>query len=86
MYPQDVPDIIAEEANLTYIDNSYDAIKNVCPALAGGKNHGFKQASNIKDDNNHENWYLACEAYGKLASQDINIKRSYFLNYSHCDA
>ena len=69
-----------------FLDNSSDAIKKVRPALAGGKNRGVKSGSNFKADKTHKDWSLACEAYRKLASQDVKMKRSSFLNSSHCAA
>ena len=86
MYPKDVPDIVDEKYNQTFFDNSYDDINKFCPALSGDKKRGLKPGSNIKADKTHEYWYLACEAYQTLASQDINMKRSYFLNSSYCAA
>ena len=54
--------------------------------MLGEKKRGVKPWSNIKYDNTHEDWYLDCEAYQKLVSQDINTKRSSFLNYGYCAA
>ena len=79
MYPKSVPDLFSEKYR-------YDDIKNVWPALESGKKFGVKPGSNIKADKTHEDWYLVCEAYQKLASQDIKMKRSYLLDSSHCDA
>ena len=86
MYPKDVSNIFAEQANWNSLDNSYDAIKKIHPALAGGKKRGVKPGSNIKYYKTNEDWYLACEDYQKLVSQDIKIKKRYLLNFSHFDA
>ena len=86
MYPKDVHVLFADHSNQTYLDNSYDDLKKVWPALIGGKKRGVKPGSNIRDDKTHEDWHLACKAYQKLASQYINMKRRYFLNYSHFSA
>ena len=51
MYPKYAPDIFAEQYNWIYLDNSSDALKKVRPSKAGGKKHGVKPGSNIKDDN-----------------------------------
>ena len=83
MYPNNVPDLVDDQSNLTSIDNSYDAVKKVEPAFFGQKKRGVKPVSNIKADKSHENWYLACEDYQKLASQDINMNRLSFLNSSY---
>ena len=86
MYPKGVPVIVAEKSNQTSVGNSYDGIKNVWPSLEGGKKRGVKLGSNTKADKIHEDWYLACEAYRKLASQDIKINSNSFINYSHFSA
>ena len=86
MYPKDVPYLVSEQSNQTSLDNSYDALKKVRPALTGGKKRSVKTGSNVKANNTHEDWYLACQAYQKLTSQDIKMKKSSFLNSSHCTA
>ena len=86
MYPKDVPDNFYDQSNYTSIDNSSDALKKVWSALEGGKKCGVKPVSNIKADKTHEDWNLSCEAYLKMASRYINMKRSSFLNSSHCAA
>ena len=73
-------------SNQISLDNSYDALKKVRPDLEGGTKRGFKTGSNVKSDKTHEDWYLACETYLKLASQDINMERISFLNSNHCAA
>ena len=35
MYPNNVPDLVDDQSNLTSIDNSYDAVKKVEPAFFG---------------------------------------------------
>ena len=62
MYPKDVPDLVADQYNRASVDNIYDYIKKVWPALAGSKKRGVKLGSNVKADKTHEDWYLACEA------------------------
>ena len=84
--PKCVPDLVAEKSNRASFDNSYDSLKKVRPVLAGGKKRGVKPGSNIKTNKTHEDWYLACEAYRKLASQDIKINSNSFINYSHFSA
>ena len=84
--PKCVPDLVAEKSNRASFDNSYDSLKKVRPVLAGGKKRGVKTGSCIKSDKTHEDWYLACETYLKLASQDINMERISFLNSNHCAA
>ena len=42
MYPKDVPDLVDEKSNQTYLDNISDSLKKVWPALAGGKKRGVK--------------------------------------------
>ena len=86
MYPNDVPDLVAEQSNRTSIDNSYDALKKVRIALVGGKKRVVKQGSNIKSDNTDEDWYLDYEDDQKLAGEDIMMKRGSFLTYSYCAA
>ena len=86
MYPKYVPGIVAEKSNRTSLDNNYGVINEVWPALAGGKKRGVKTGSNIKSNKTQEYWYLACEAYQTLASQDVSINMSSFLNSSHCSA
>ena len=76
MYPKSVPDLFSEKYR-------YDDIKNVWPALASGKKFGVKPGSNIRADKTHEDWYLVCEAYQKLASQDIKREINSLPNYSH---
>ena len=83
MYPKDVPDLVSCQSNRNSLDNSYVVLKKFRPSLAGGNKRCVKPGSNIKADKTHEDWYLACEAYRKLASQDIKIKRSSFLKYIH---
>ena len=86
MYPKDVPDLVADQSNQTYLDNSYDNLKKVWTNLAGGKKRCVKSVSNIKYFKSHKDWYLDCEAYQKLASQYIKTKSINFLYYSHCAA
>ena len=90
MYPKDVPDLVSCQSNRNSLDNSYVVLKKFRPSLAGGNKRCVKPGSNIKADKTHEDWYLACEAYQKLASQDIKfwhqINRSSFLNYIHYGA
>ena len=86
IYPKDVPDIVADQSNQTSLDNSYDALNKFWPALSGGKKRGVKTGPNIKADKIHEDLYLACEDYQKLASRYIKMKRIYFLNYGYCAA
>ena len=86
MYPKDVPDLVADQSNQTSLDNSFDALKNIRPALAGEKKRRVKPGSDIKSDKTHEEWYLGCEAYQKLARQEIKMKRISVLGYSHCAA
>ena len=86
MYPKDFPDLVYEQYNRTYPDNSCDALKKFRPALAGGKKYGVKPGLNIKADKTHEIWYSDFEAYQKLSSHDIKMKRISFLNSSHYDA
>ena len=54
MYPKDVPDLVSEQPNLTYLDNSYDSLKKVWSALTGVKKRGVKPGSNTKSDKTHE--------------------------------
>ena len=86
MYPKNVPDIVADQSNQTSIDNSYDALNKFWPALLGGKKRGVKTGPNIKADKIHEDLYLACEDYQKLASRYIKMKRGSFFSSSHCAA
>ena len=72
--------------DLTSLDNSSNTIKKVRTAMEGWKKCGVKPGSNIKADKTHKYWYLACEAYQKLASQYIKMKRGSFFNSSHCAA
>ena len=62
MYPDYVPDLVADQFNQTSLDNISDTLKKVWPALAGSKKRGFKLGSNVKARNTHKDWYLACEA------------------------
>ena len=86
MYPKDVPDLVTEKSNQTYPDNSSGDLNKVQPGLEGGNKRGVKPGLNIKADKTQEDWYLACEAYQTMASQDIKMKRIYFLKFSHCAA
>ena len=63
MYPEDVPDPIADQSYQTSLDNSSDALKKVQTDLAGKKKCGVKTGSNIKYDKTREYWYLDFEVY-----------------------
>ena len=82
MYPKDFPNLVADQSNRTYLDNSSDTLKKIWSSLAGGKKRDVKPGSNIKAYNTNEDWYLACKAYQKLSSQDGKINRRPFFDSS----
>ena len=77
MYPSNVPAAFAEQSNQNSLEfqtnnvpvastrkrNISYALKKVRPDLAGDNKCGVKPVSNIKTDQTHKDWYLACEAY-----------------------
>ena len=48
MYLKNFPDIVAYQSNQTSLDNSYDALNKVHPALEDGKKRVVKIGSNSK--------------------------------------